>query len=1052
MYNSITEAVIRQIPKIGEIDVERLPQELTRVYSKIIGIRRNFFAEKISLPDEQTKKDLHWLQSLAGNLEVLLLSSKEFENKESIAFVAATAHALIQRIFDSYSQESNDFLNIDTISSRVSSSLLFLIANSPADAIEISSKIKFDLNGLSIQNQLLRAIKLFCQGKLIQINDLEKFENDKISKDYTKIAEEGLWNQLFLGIKSMAAKLAGSDNREEIDFFNNVIATLSDQDPHLSFNVFTGPYHLAKLLNYLREDLLKKGVVNVPSPSGIDEVDWKEFLIKLAKERPYLWVNHSEAIDSGYLDPGKSAILTLPTGAGKSTLAELKIASTLLSGKKVIFLVPTHALESQVNSNLSKLFESVNSQVFEVDEEFTELVNFSNSSIKVMTPEKCLTTLNIFPALVADIGLVVFDEFHLIHGNNIKKDRRAIDSMYCLLNLLSTKPEADYLLISALVENDKEISEWISSITGRDCLNFNSSWKPTRQLHGALVFEQQEVNELQNQINFARGRKKTKNPSSKLKKSALINPLCLFSLKNIWETKDSADYFKVKPIEQQILLGISNSWALTANRNEIAASIAAYFGNLGIKVMVFVENPKITVSTAKKINEIFEKENIKYENFKRKHSRQIESLTHELGDLKYSYLEVGKNVGIHHGLLLNTERSLIEEYFRLKDGSSIMVATATLAQGINLPAEIVIIAGDDRYNQISKERERIPPHELLNAAGRAGRAGLSAQGAVILIPGDIITIDNNTLSNRWWDLKNQVFSKSDQCLNIKDPFEGLLDSMTLDYENLNNEELNTLYKFRPDKSSKNGSFNILDKSFYAYQAKKNGLEDTFKFQLGELIKKRQLLEEKSSNDDWLLDISHMTGLNPELIKGLSNELDLIDIKSIVQYSVIEYITFLFKWLKTNPDRISQLFTKSSSLYNMAQVIGIKSENIEVNEIASGLDKISNLLIQYVQGSSLAEIEALISGKSSLYLEKARRFVLKLIPDLSFAFGLLSITVIEKSKLAGIPKADLPQTLRLLASCIREGFDNPEKLLFVLSGDFMSRVEVHKFFNDIPQIT
>jgi len=39
--------------------------------------------------------------------------------------------------------------------------------------------------------------------------------------------------------------------------------------------------------------------------------------------------NHRQAIATGFLDAGTSGILILPTGTGKTTLSELKIAATL---------------------------------------------------------------------------------------------------------------------------------------------------------------------------------------------------------------------------------------------------------------------------------------------------------------------------------------------------------------------------------------------------------------------------------------------------------------------------------------------------------------------------------------------------------------------------------------------------------------------------------------------------------------------------------------------------------------------------------------------------
>ena len=79
---------------------------------------------------------------------------------------------------------------------------------------------------------------------------------------------------------------------------------------------------------------------------------------EIAERRPYLWQNHRQAIASGYLEPGTSAAISFPTGAGKSTLAELKIAAALLRGVKVVFLAPTLALVDQTARALARTMKS----------------------------------------------------------------------------------------------------------------------------------------------------------------------------------------------------------------------------------------------------------------------------------------------------------------------------------------------------------------------------------------------------------------------------------------------------------------------------------------------------------------------------------------------------------------------------------------------------------------------------------------------------------------------------------------------------------------------
>ena len=74
------------------------------------------------------------------------------------------------------------------------------------------------------------------------------------------------------------------------------------------------------------------------------------------------------------------------------------------------------------------------------------------------------------------------------------------------------------------------------------------------------------------------------------------------------------------------------------------------------------------------------------------------------------------------------------------NGAQVIVATPTLAQGLNLPAHLAILAGDKRADTDQKGRADLEAHEILNAAARAGRAGHLANGVVLLlIPEPIVS-------------------------------------------------------------------------------------------------------------------------------------------------------------------------------------------------------------------------------------------------------------------------------------------------------------------------
>ncbi len=90
---------------------------------------------------------------------------------------------------------------------------------------------------------------------------------------------------------------------------------------------------------------------------------------------------------------------------------------------------------------------------------------------------------------------------------------------------------------------------------------------------------------------------------------------------------------------------------------------------------------------------------------------------------------VRRGCAFHHAGLLNEQRRTIEEGFR-KGRIKVVVATPTLAAGVNLPARRVIIKSLYRYDGYSR---RIKVSEYKQMAGRAGRPGMDDMGEAITL-------------------------------------------------------------------------------------------------------------------------------------------------------------------------------------------------------------------------------------------------------------------------------------------------------------------------------
>lgn len=151
----------------------------------------------------------------------------------------------------------------------------------------------------------------------------------------------------------------------------------------------------------------------------------------------------------------------------------------------------------------------------------------------------------------------------------------------------------------------------------------------------------------------------------------------------------------------------------------------------------------------------------------------------ELGGMEHALLQGPSSAVPHNADMIALERTLAERLFRRSDGAKVIVATPTLAQGLNLPAHMAILASDMRADPDEGGREALQAHELLNAAARAGRAGHLANGVVLLIPETIIGVSATSVPNPVARNKlRAILPEDDRCLEMSDPLQVILDRIS----------------------------------------------------------------------------------------------------------------------------------------------------------------------------------------------------------------------------------------------------------------------------------
>ncbi|MFB3852594.1 MAG: DEAD/DEAH box helicase [Vicinamibacterales bacterium] len=189
---------------------------------------------------------------------------------------------------------------------------------------------------------------------------------------------------------------------------------------------------------------------------------------------PYIELNpaQKEVVDRGLLTTGFSSVLQMPTGAGKTWLAEQAIAATLESGARAIYLTPLRALANELVERWRARFQGYEVGVFtgEYGQKQAYPVPFERAQLLVMTPERldaCTRHWRSHWGWFPKVGLLVVDELHLL-GERGRGPRLE----GAIMRARRLNPFLQLIGLSATLGNRSELAEWLSGV------DFGSDWRP----------------------------------------------------------------------------------------------------------------------------------------------------------------------------------------------------------------------------------------------------------------------------------------------------------------------------------------------------------------------------------------------------------------------------------------------------------------------------------------------------------------------------------------------------------------------------------------------
>lgn len=395
---------------------------------------------------------------------------------------------------------------------------------------------------------------------------------------------------------------------------------------------------------------------------------------RIANSFPFLFPTQFDALVQDHVLNRQHALVSMPTGGGKSLLAEVATVKTLASDaeSRIVVVVPSRALAAEKREDLGKAFGWDGSEIEvcqltgDVAIDNQEAVN--RHRILVMTPEK-------FDILLrqdfygASIGLLIVDEFQLL-----RTQHRGI-KLQLAISRFRHRRNAASLYISAIVRTADlaALSRWATSPDP-----FSTDWRPTPYRAGIVELDQQPWH-----VEFNDGTSRTITPEVPIRVNA----------KNKAAKEVVRDFLK-----RDQVMHFNLYWRGQGEQDNLLVSAAHEYASR------MPDTPYLNTAVR---------------------DRLVGRMARLLGSEHEVTWAFSRGIAIHWSELPVVARRIVEEGIREK-ALALVIATSTLAEGVNLPIKTVFIS------KLATSHGPLEVGAFMNVAGRAGRPFFHSEGELVI--------------------------------------------------------------------------------------------------------------------------------------------------------------------------------------------------------------------------------------------------------------------------------------------------------------------------------
>ncbi|KID44784.1 DEAD-DEAH box helicase domain protein VrlS [Levilactobacillus brevis] len=433
--------------------------------------------------------------------------------------------------------------------------------------------------------------------------------------------------------------------------------------------------------------------------SGGTDDYWKQVIQDKKVERT-LWASQRALGEHGVFS-GRSAVVQMPTGAGKTASISLILRSALSKEKLriAIIVAPFKSIRDEIYQKQVQNFQGESIQVnrlsTDLKMDFGFIFHHEKPRVLIVTPEKLLFMIRHSNDLLFQTDLIVFDEAHQLDNSE-----RGITFELLLVTIRQIVPEkVQKIFISAVVGNPETISEWFNA--GNNVEITGVPEKRYSNAYGWAVWNKKtNSGDLFFKINVG-------NDDRWTPYSNVVNPV---KVKRILEPnfsrKSPVKAYKWVTILYAIHFMSNGMVAVFSPRKDTISGIAAEFTKYA--------KLNDSFSSILNVNE---------------DTKAIASLfSHNFGNNSKLVKAFQSGIFVHDGEIPNSIRNSIE--FAAQRGKiKLLLCTNTLAQGVNLPIKTMLVTSVGQGSLKLKNRD------LRNLIGRVGRSGIENEGNIIFVQG-----------------------------------------------------------------------------------------------------------------------------------------------------------------------------------------------------------------------------------------------------------------------------------------------------------------------------